>query len=428
MLISIAILLFGLFFLLLLLEVPVALALGLPALTAIVLFGLADPILIAQQIFSAFDSYTLLAIPLFLLAGHLLGECALSRRLLDVVLITLGRVRGGVAVVTVVVSLLFAGISGSGPADVAALSVLLFPLLKESGFSEARSGALLAAGGGIGIIVPPSVALILYGVVAETSISQLFLAGVLPGITVSLALIIAVLLLSRRDQIPAHPPRLDWSVAGGSILALLAPVIILGGIYLSIFTPTESAGAAVLYIFLVDWIFYRSLFQEGKLLNVLIRTGRGSAQIFFIIAGGSLFAWVLHQTHLTEDLSGAVLQISQNRIVLLLLINAFLLIAGCFIDAISIIYIFVPVFQPALQQVGVDPVHFGIILTVNMAIGQITPPVGVNLFMASTTTGLNVSQLSRAVIPFLIAEFTALMVITFLPPLSLALPGFMRAK
>ncbi|NPU97856.1 MAG: TRAP transporter large permease subunit, partial [Candidatus Omnitrophica bacterium] len=204
MLISIAILLFGLFFLLLLLEVPVALALGLPALTAIVLFGLADPILIAQQIFSAFDSYTLLAIPLFLLAGHLLGECALSRRLLDVVLITLGRVRGGVAVVTVVVSLLFAGISGSGPADVAALSVLLFPLLKESGFSEARSGALLAAGGGIGIIVPPSVALILYGVVAETSISQLFLAGVLPGITVSLALIIAVLLLSRRDQIPAH--------------------------------------------------------------------------------------------------------------------------------------------------------------------------------------------------------------------------------
>jgi len=427
-LISIAILLFGLFFLLLLLEVPVALALGLPALTAIVLFGLADPILIAQQIFSAFDSYTLLAIPLFLLAGHLLGECALSRRLLDVVLITLGRVRGGVAVVTVVVSLLFAGISGSGPADVAALSVLLFPLLKESGFSEARSGALLAAGGGIGIIVPPSVALILYGVVAETSISQLFLAGVLPGITVSLALIIAVLLLSRRDQIPAHPPRLDWSVAGGSILALLAPVIILGGIYLSIFTPTESAGAAVLYIFLVDWIFYRSLFQEGKLLNVLIRTGRGSAQIFFIIAGGSLFAWVLHQTHLTEDLSGAVLQISQNRIVLLLLINAFLLIAGCFIDAISIIYIFVPVFQPALQQVGVDPVHFGIILTVNMAIGQITPPVGVNLFMASTTTGLNVSQLSRAVIPFLIAEFTALMVITFLPPLSLALPGFMRAK
>ncbi len=426
--ISIAILLFGLFFLLLLLEVPVALALGLPALTAIVLFGLADPILIAQQIFSAFDSYTLLAIPLFLLAGHLLGECALSRRLLDVVLITLGRVRGGVAVVTVVVSLLFAGISGSGPADVAALSVLLFPLLKESGFSEARSGALLAAGGGIGIIVPPSVALILYGVVAETSISQLFLAGVLPGITVSLALIIAVLLLSRRDQIPAHPPRLDWSVAGGSILALLAPVIILGGIYLSIFTPTESAGAAVLYIFLVDWIFYRSLFQEGKLLNVLIRTGRGSAQIFFIIAGGSLFAWVLHQTHLTEDLSGAVLQISQNRIVLLLLINAFLLIAGCFIDAISIIYIFVPVFQPALQQVGVDPVHFGIILTVNMAIGQITPPVGVNLFMASTTTGLNVSQLSRAVIPFLIAEFTALMVITFLPPLSLALPGFMRAK
>ncbi|NPU99408.1 MAG: TRAP transporter large permease, partial [Candidatus Omnitrophica bacterium] len=298
----------------------------------------------------------------------------------------------------------------------------------ESGFSEARSGALLAAGGGIGIIVPPSVALILYCVVAETSISQLFLAGVLPGITVSLALIIAVLLLSRRDQIPAHPPRLDWSVAGGSILALLAPVIILGGIYLSIFTPTESAGAAVLYIFLVDWIFYRSLFQEGKLLNVLIRTGRGSAQIFFIIAGGSLFAWVLHQTHLTEDLSGAVLQISQNRIVLLLLINAFLLIAGCFIDAISIIYIFVPVFQPALQQVGVDPVHFGIILTVNMAIGQITPPVGVNLFMASTTTGLNVSQLSRAVIPFLIAEFTALMVITFLPPLSLVLPGFMRVK
>lgn len=426
--ISVALLLFGLFFGLLILEVPVALSLALPALAAIVFFNLEDPILIAQQVFSAFDSYNLLAIPLFLFAGHLLGECALSRRLLDFVLITLGRARGGVAVVTVVVSLLFAGISGSGPADVAALGVLLFPLLKESGFSESLSGALLAAGGGIGIIVPPSIALILYGVVAETSISRLFLAGVLPGVLVSIALIIAVLILSRGDPLPARIPRMSLSILGGTLLALIAPVIILGGIYLSIFTPTESAGAAVLYILLVDLIFYRSLFQAGKLFNVLIRSGRGAAQIFFIIAGGSLFAWVLHETHLTEDLGRLILSVSQNRIVLLLAVNVFVLLAGCFIDAVSIIYIFVPIFLPVLQQVGADPVHFGIVLTVNLAIGQITPPVGVNLFMASTVTGIPMARLSRAAIPFVIAETAALAVITFLPSLSLSLPGFMLVK
>ena len=421
----VGLLLFGLFFGLLLLEVPVAFSLGASAMAVIFAFQLAPPVVIAQQIFSAIDSYNLLAIPLFLVAGHMLGECALSKRLLDFVLITVGRMRGGTAVVTVVVSLLFAGISGSGPADVAALGVLLFPLLIESGFPGPRSAALLAAGGGIGIIVPPSIALIIYGVVAKTSISRLFLAGVFPGILVSLSLITAVLILSRKDSVPVQIPAMTWSTLGGTLLAVVAPVIILGGIYLGIFTPTESAGAAVIYILAVDLIFYRSLFRKGVFLQLLARAGRSSAQIMMIIAGGSLFSYVMQQTHLTDELSRLILTVTENRLILLLLINGFLLVMGCFIDAVSIIYIFAPIFMPVIHQVGIDPVHFGVIMTINMAIGQITPPVGVNLFVASSVSDVELGRLSKAVLPFLAAEAAALLVVTFVPPISLFLPGFM---
>ncbi len=418
----IAICLFGLFFLFLFLQVPVAVCLGLSSAITILLFQLADPVLIAQQIFSSLDSFVLLAIPLFLVAGHMLGECRISRHLLDLVLCLVGRVRGGAAVVTVVVSLLFAGISGSGPADVAALGILLFPLLKESGFPANRAAALLAAGGGIGIIMPPSIALIIYGVVTETSISRLFLAGIIPGILVAFALILTVLFLSRKDQTPNELPKFSLAMVLGSCLALLAPLIILGGIYGNIFTPTESAAAAVLYILVVDLIFYRTLFTRHALDDVWIKAGRSAAQILFIIACASLFAWVLHQAELTETLGQAILIISDNWVVLLLLINAFLLLVGCFVDAVSIIIVFVPIFAPVLHSVGVDPIHFGILLTLNLAIGQITPPVGVNLFVASTFSKLDIGSLSRAILPFCLAEAIALLLVTFVPSLSLWLP------
>jgi C4-dicarboxylate transporter, DctM subunit len=428
--------LFALFFILLFLEVPVAFSLGLSAISTIALFNLQDPVVIAQYIFSAMDSYTLLAIPLFLVVGHILGESMMARRLLDFVLLVAGGTRGGVAIVTVIVSLLFAGISGSGPADVAALGLLLFPLLKKSGFSAPRSAALVAAGGGIGIIVPPSIALIIYGVVANSVLShmdnasveigKLFLAGVLPGILVSVSLIVAVLFLSRKDVLPSEKIKLTPSILGSTLLALFAPVIILGGIYSGVFTPTESAGAAILYIFLVDLIFYRSLLRKGVLSNALVQAGRSAAQILFIIANASLFSWVLHQTELTEHFGALLLSLTQSKIALLLVINLFLLTVGCFIDAISITYIFVPIFLPVLVQIGVDPIHFGIILAVNLAIGQITPPVGVNLFVASTFSQIDVAQLSRAVLPFLIAEIIALLFIIFVPQLSTYIPSLLQ--
>ena len=421
--ITIAFLLFGLFFLLLFLEVPVAVGLGLSAMTVILSFRLQDPILIAQQIFASFDSYKLLAIPLFLVAGHLIGECGFAADLRDFVLAAVGNLRGGVALVTVIVSLFFAGISGSGPADVAALGLLLYPLLRESGFPETRAAALIAAGGGIGIIIPPSIALIVYGVISETSISRLFIAGIFPGILVGAALMAAVLMMAREIRPLKEKPRLTGKMIAGTLLALVAPLMILGGIYLGIFTPTESAGAAVLYILLADLLFYRSLFRGKKVMELLIRAGRSAAQILFIIAGASLFSWVLHQTRLTETLGNATLAITANRIVLLLVINLFLLVAGCFIDAISIMYIFVPIFLPALKRIGVDPVHFGLILTVNMAIGQITPPVGVNLFVASSFSRIELSRLSRAVVPFIVAEIAALLIVTYVPALSLFLPN-----
>jgi C4-dicarboxylate transporter DctM subunit len=421
-----ACLLFGVFFALLIFEVPVAISLGLSASVILLVFQIQNPIIIAQQIFSGLDSYNLLAIPLFLVAGHLLGESAIAKRLLDFILILLGRIRGGIAIVTVIVSLLFAGISGSGPADVAALGALLFPILTKSGFPAARSAALLAAGGGIGIIVPPSIALILYGVVSETSISRLFLAGVVPGILVSLGLIIACLFLSRKDQISHEIPKLQFSIIGGALLAAIAPIIILGGIYCSIFNPTESAGAAVLYIVIVDSIFYRSLWKKSVFHTVFARAGRNTAQIFFIIAGGSLFSYVLQVTYLTDYLSESILSLTNNPILILLLINTFLLIVGCFIDAVSIIFIFVPIFLPVIHQIQIDPVHFGIILTVNLAIGQITPPIGVNLFVASTFSQIDIAKLSWAIIPFVIAEIIVLIFIIIFPTASLWLPNLLN--
>lgn len=417
--------LFGLFLGFLLLEVPVALSLGLSSMLTILVFQLQSPIVIAQQIFAGMDSYSLLAIPLFLVAGHLLGESLLAKRLIDFILFFTGRMRGGAALVTVIASIFFAGISGSGPADVAALGVLLYPLMTESGFSAPRAAALLAAGGGIGIIIPPSIALIIYGVVANASIGRLFLAGVFPGVLVGMSLIVPILLLSRKDQLPSTIPPLTASTIGGSILAAIAPVIILGGIYLGVFTPTESAATAVIYILFADLIFYRSLFDRTIIKLVLTKAGRSTAQILLIVAGGSLFSWVLLETQLTPQLSQLILTITENRIVLLLLINAFLLVMGCFIDAVSIMYIFVPIFMPVINHVGINPVHFGIMMTVNLAIGQITPPVGVNLFVASSISGVQLGPISRAVIPFVIAEIAALSIITLLPSLSLLLPDLL---
>ena len=425
---EIGLLLFGLFFLFLVLEVPIAFSLGIASVTVIALYEPGKLIALPQLMFAALDSFPLLAVPFFMVVGLLLGRSGISRRLVRLARLLVGRTRGGLAIVTVIVSIFFAGISGSGPADVAALGLILIPALVEAGYEKGFAAALMSAGGGIGIIVPPSIALVIYGVVARTSIPQLFVAGILPGVLVGLSLILLVRLKAPVTG-DAAAGGATWREIARAFLdalpGLLIPVLILGGIYGGAFTPTEAAAVAVVYAFLVDLLLYREL-KWRELFRTFSDAAALAAQVMLIVACAILFKWVLEYWRVAEAVTASLLRLTSDRVVILLLINAIVLAAGCFLDAISIFYVLVPILLPVARSIGVDPVHFGIILTVNLAIGQITPPVGINLFVASSLSKTPMSRLSRAVLPFVMTELAALLVVTFLPALSLWLPALME--
>ena len=421
---KVGITLFGLFFLFLITEMPIAASLGLASLITVWAFDLAPLTLLPQQVFSAVDSFQLMAIPFFIIAGLVLGRSGISRRLVNLARAVVRGLPGGLGMVGILVSIFFAGISGSGPADVAALGLVLIPAMVEAGYPKGFAAAIMAAGGGIGIIVPPSIALIIYGVVAEASIGKLFIAGIFPGVIVGLCLMVAVFCFSPKGK--RHDdqtyPRL-WPAFRQAFWGLLAPVIILGGIYGGVFTPTEAAAVAVVYALLVDLFVYREL-KWRDLRDVLSDAAVVSAQVLTIVACASIFAWVLHSEGIVASLAEWLAGITQSRALLLLLVNALLIAAGCFMDAISIFYIFVPILLPAVRSLGVDPVHFGVIMTVNLAIGQVTPPVGVNLFVASGISKASLTEISRRIVPLLVAEIVALAIVTYVPAVSMWLPSF----
>lgn len=419
------VLLFGSFIAMLALDFPIALALGISSAATIVVFSLAPLDFIPQLMFGSADSFTLLSIPFFVFAGIILGSTSISRRLIDLADALVGDIPGGLGIVGVIAAVFLAGISGSGPADVAALGLVLIPAMVRAGYSRGFSSALSAVSGGIGIIVPPSIALIIYGSVAEASIPKLFMAGVLPGILVAVTLAAITWFISRRRGYRPSRSRERLSVMTAfrrAIWALLAPVIILGGIYGGVFTPTEAAAIAVVYSVAIDILIYRAL-GLGDFLRAAGEAGITAAVIMSIVVTASLFAWILNTQGLASGTASFLMSVSGNKIILLILINLVLLAAGLFLDAISIFYIFMPIFLPLIHQLGVDPVHFGIIATVNLAIGQVTPPVGVNLVAASGVSGESVGGIAREAVPFIVGECIVLGVVTFFPELSLFLPG-----
>ncbi len=424
---QIGVILFSSFLAMLALDFPIALALGFSSAVTIVLFSLAPLDFIPQLMFGSSDSFTLLSIPFFIFAGIILGSTSISRRLIDLADSLVGDIPGGLGIVGIIAAVFLAGISGSGPADVAALGLVLIPAMVRAGYSRGFSSALSAVSGGIGIIVPPSIALIIYGSVAEVSIPKLFMAGILPGILVAVTLAAITWFISRRRgyRPPGNRERLKpWVAFRRAIWALLAPVIILGGIYGGVFTPTEAAAIAVVYSVAIDVLIYRALgFRD--FLRAAGEAGLTSAVIMSIVVTASLFAWILNTQGLASGTASLLLSVSGNKVVILILLNLVLLGAGMFLDAISIFYIFMPIFLPLIHQIGVDPVHFGIIATVNMAIGQVTPPVGVNLVAASGVSGESVGRIARETAPFLVGECIALGIITFFPELSLFLPGLL---
>ena len=349
-----------------------------------------------------------------------------SKRLIAFANACVGHISGGLAIVMVITACFFAAISGSGPATVAALGIILIPAMANSGYDKAMAAALMATCGGIGLIIPPSISYVLYGVIAEQSIGKLFMSGVIPGLVVGACLIIVSLYISKKHGYGKKGKKASlaerWHAFKEAFWGLLTPVIILGGIYGGIFTPTESAAVASFYGIFVGFFVYKELTWE-KLVDLMVETSTMTGMILLIIGGASIFAWLVTTEDVAIRFSEALMSISSNKFIVLLMINIIFIIAGCFLDGISITYIFVPLMLPILEQLHVDLVHFGIILTVNVAIGQITPPVGMNLFTACPIANISLNELSKAVLPFLFASIVALIIITYIPAVSLFLPS-----
>ena len=415
--------LFGVFFLLVFLNVPIAVSLGLTAMVGLHVGGFPFS-MFPNVMYASIGKFALLAIPFFVLAGSIMEYAGISQRLVNFARTCVGHRKSGMLSVTVIVCCFFAAISGSGPATVAALGTILIPAMVEQGYDRGTSSALLSAAGAIGIIIPPSIAFVVFASCTDTSVGALFSAGIIPGIVVGIAYVIAGVIASRDADVIMLPKasfKERWDAFKEAFWALLMPVIILGGIYGGIFTPTEAAGVSVIYGLFVGVFIYRTI-KWKELYKIFVDSAVSSATIMYIIACAAVYAWIMTTSGVAADLSAAILAISNNGIVILMIINVIFLIAGCFLDANSAFYILLPIIVPVLKSIGVDLVHAGVFLTVNMAIGLVTPPVGINLYVACKSGNVSVAEICKKIIPFLIAGIAALLLITYVEPISMFLP------
>lgn len=422
----IASVLFLSFAILLLIGAPIAVCLGVSSVLAMLVQGAGRPIVTIMsslpQLFAASTSkFVLLAIPFFILAGNIMEKAQISKKLIRLAEACVGHTKGGLAIVCVIVACFFAAISGSGPATVAALGLVLIPGMIRSGYSPAFSAALMGCAGAIGVIIPPSITFVVYGSIADTSIGNLFIAGVVPGLLMGAALIVAALLVGRKmdlKRLPKASGQERWEAFKDAFWGLLMPVIILGGIYGGIFTPTEAAAVAVVYGLVVGIFIYKTI-RVKELFAILIDSASTTATVMFITASASLFAYVLTRARLDVAISNGLVSLSGgSTFIFFMIVNVILLIAGCFLDSTSALYIFTPLFVPVAQALGIDMIHLGVVMIVNLAIGLFTPPVGVNLYVACGVAKVDLKRISRAVIPLLIAALIVLLLITYIPFLS----------
>lgn len=416
--------LFGSFALLLLLTVPIGIAIGLSTLVTIIYAGSLPVDFLAKELITAVDSFPLMAVPFFILAGEIMGKGGISERLFNVANALVGNRTGGFAIATIITCMFFAAISGSGPATVAAIGGIMIPAMIRQGYDRKFATAVVATAGSIGVIIPPSIPMVIYGVSGSVSIGDLFIAGIIPGVLVGLSMIVWAYIYSKKKGYKGLEEPTSIKKVGKSVWdakwALLIPVIILGGIYGGIFTPTEAAVIAVVYGLFASMIIYREL-KFKELPKVIVDSALTTATVLIIVGTANAFGRLLTIEQIPGQIAGALLSISTNSIIIILLITILLLVVGMFMDTLAAIIILTPILLPVAIQIGYDPVHFGIIMVVNLAIGFFTPPVGVNLFVASGISGVSIESLSRAVMPFLIAMLMTLLIIVFVPQLSLML-------
>ena len=419
-----AAILFGVFILLLVLGVPIAFSIcSAAAVTMFAGFGDAKMMIVVQRMFASCDSFSLIAVPFFIFAGDLLAGGKISKVLVEFCESLLGMIKGGLSVVSVLAGMFFAAISGSGAATTAAVGATLVPELKKRGYHEDSAAALVAAAGTIGVVIPPSVPMVLYAVIAEESVNRLFQAGFLPGFIMGGILIAIALFQAHRHNYPKGTPFNLKNVARTFVKAIpgiLMPCIILGGIFSGYFTPSEAAAVAVVYALIVSKFVYHDLSMK-KLYSIMLGSAKTSAVIMIIIACSGPFGWALANWKIPETISAAVLGVSTNKYVILFLISLIILIAGVFMETSSAIIILTPVFLPLIRALGVSTLHFGVLFVVGIAIGMITPPVAINLFVASGITNLPLTKISKAVVPYLLGLIVVFLFIVYGP---LFIPGF----
>ena len=404
------------------LGVPIAFALIITGVALMMYLGMFDAQIVAQNVLNGADSFPLMAVPFFLLAGEVMNTGGLSRRIVNLAMAMVGHIRGGLGFVAIFAACVLSSLSGSAVADAAALGALLFPMMLKSGHDPARAGGLLASASIIGPIIPPSIGFILYGVIGGVSITKLFLAGIFPGLMIGAALCVTWLIVARKEQF-ALPPKQSGAVRMkafvDSIWALMLPVIIIVGLKFGVFTPTEAGVVAAVYSLFVSMVIYREL-PPSRLFEVFVAAAKITSVVMFLVACAAVSAWLITVADVPGELAGLVEPLMDNQTLLLLAIMLLIVIVGTAMDMTPTILVMTPVLMPIIKQAGIDPVYFGVLFIINNSIGLITPPVGTVLNVICGVSKLSMEELMKGVIPFMIAELIVLLLLVLFPALVTA--------
>lgn len=412
------------FFVLLFLSFPVAVSMGLACVLAVLYQGDISITTVAQKMFTGLDSFPLLAVPLFILAGGFMETGGISVRLVRFASVLVGWIRGGLGMVSIVGTIFFSGISGSSAADTAAIGSIMIPSMSNRGYPRPLATAIVASAGAMGVLIPPCIIMILYGVATNTSIGYLFAAGFMPGALMGLALMAMVYVVAGKENLPTEPRatcgqavRAAWE----AIPPLLMPIIILGGILSGVFTATESAVVAVIYGVLLSMVVYREL-SPRDIPTILSNSARLTGMVMLMVGMSSVFAWIVTAQRIPHAVTEAMMSFSQEPWVFLIMVNILLLVVGMFIDVTPAIITFSPILFPIAMQLGIDPVHFGIVVVANLGIGFITPPVGSCLYVAAGIAGISIEPVVKRIMPFFLMMVVTLIAITYWPDMTLFVP------
>jgi len=403
------------------LGMPIAFALLVCAAALMLLQGSVDTTILSQKIIEGADSFPLLAIPFFMLAGELMNAGGISRRIVNFALAWVGHIRGGLGVVAIVAAVIMAAISGSAAADAAALATMLIPMMRQAGYNIPRSAGLISAGGVIAPVLPPSIGMIVFGVVANVSIGKLFMAAIVPGLLMGVSLLVAWMIVARKDEVavlPRMPMRQRARVALDSIWALIMPAGIVGGMKFGVFTPTEAAVAAAVYAFVVGMFVYREL-KWRDIYPLLVTAAKTTAVVVFLIATALVSGWLITASDIPQQVSALLQPFIDSPILLMAMMMVLVVIVGTALDFAPTLLILTPVLMPIVREAGIDPVYFGVLFIMNNAIGLVTPPVGIVLNVVCGAAKISMGELMRGIMPFLIAELAVLFLLVLFPQIVL---------